>query len=87
MQRWLARAFIRRTGPREGITRIRTAGSVYYACRWLVLTLAAAGSPVRRSVDLTGAHLRRSSYARRGGDEEGGAGLHDVAAIDACALS
>lgn len=57
IQRWLARAFIRRTGPREGITRIRTAGSVYYACRWLVVALAAAGSPVRGPVELTGAHV------------------------------
>lgn len=57
MQRWLARAFLRRTGPREGITRLRTAGSVYYACRWFVVVLAAAGSPVRCPVDLTGAHI------------------------------
>jgi hypothetical protein len=60
IQRWLARAFIRRTGPREGITRIRTAGSVYYACRWLVLALAAAGSPVWGPAELVSAWCART---------------------------
>ena len=57
IQRWLARAFARRTGPRSGVKRLESAHGIYGACRRLAAVLAAADPPPSSAADVTSAHI------------------------------
>jgi hypothetical protein len=55
MQRWLARAFLNRTGARSAQKRLSTVGNLFGAIRMFAAVLA--GSAVRGPHDLTPAHI------------------------------
>jgi hypothetical protein len=57
VQRWLACAFARRTGPRSGVRRLKSAKSIYGVCRLLARVLSEAGTPVNGPGQVTGAHI------------------------------
>lgn len=57
IQRWLAGAFTRRTGPRSGVKRLESARGIYGACRRLAAVLAAADPPPSSPAALTSAHI------------------------------
>ncbi len=57
IQRWLAAAFARRTGPRSGVKRLESARGIYGACRRLAAVLAAAETPPSTPAALTSAHI------------------------------
>lgn len=57
VQRWLAGAFARRTGPRSGVKRLESACGIYGACRRLAAVLAAADPPPSSPAALTSAHI------------------------------
>lgn len=57
MQRWLAQAFVNRTGPRAALTRLKTAEHIFAVIRWFADLLAGSTGPVRGPQDLTPAHV------------------------------
>jgi hypothetical protein len=57
VQCWLAGAFARRTGPRSGVRRLKSAKAIYGVCRLLAKVLSEAGTPVTGPEQVTGAHI------------------------------
>jgi hypothetical protein len=57
VQCWLAGAFARRTGPRSGVRRLKSAKAIYGVCRLLARVIAEAGTPVNGPEQVTGAHI------------------------------
>lgn len=57
VQRWLARAFARRTGPRSGVKRLASARGIYGACQRLAAVLAQADPPPSGAARVTSAHI------------------------------
>ncbi|MFI0716383.1 hypothetical protein ACH4SK_38475 [Streptomyces inhibens] len=57
LQRWLAAAFARATGPRSGVKRMATANSYFRWARRFASVLAAAQPVPLRPQEITGAHM------------------------------
>lgn len=69
MQQWLARTFARRTGPRSGIKRTRSAVSCFMILRLFAESLAEADKPVAGPKELTAGHIA-AFRLRHGGAEK-----------------
>lgn len=57
LQRWLAAAFARATGPRSGAKRIGTANHYFQVVKKFASVLAATGPPLSHPQDVTTAHI------------------------------
>lgn len=78
--RWLAAAFARRTGPRSGVKRLRSAQAIYEVCRLLGKVLAEAGPAVSGPEQVTGAHIK-AFMMRHAGMSSGRTDLIELRAL------
>jgi hypothetical protein len=57
VQRWLARAFLNRTGARAGVKRLTSAQSLFAVLGMFAAVVSESATPVRGPQDLTAAHV------------------------------
>jgi hypothetical protein len=72
MQRWLARAFLNRTGARAGVKRLASARSLFAVLAMFAAVVAESATPVRGPQDLTAAHI--SAFRLRHAGKRSGPG-------------